>query len=64
MAIGLINPEAGPLPAGQDKTVVEAARRLINEKLGGIGGHPLLIKACATGASDEHQGHRHLHGRV
>jgi branched-chain amino acid transport system substrate-binding protein len=53
ITIGLITNEGGPIPPGPGKTVVFAAEKLINEKLGGIDGHPIRLLQCATGASEE-----------
>jgi branched-chain amino acid transport system substrate-binding protein len=52
ITLGLITVTAGPIKASGPSSVT-AAQKLVNEHLGGIDGHPIVFKECATGASDQ-----------
>src|SRR3954454_18199597 len=48
VTIGFVNMEDGPLAQPTIGAAAEAARKYINEKLGGIKGHPLEFEKCST----------------
>lgn len=52
ITLGLLTVSAGPIKASGPSSV-GAAERLVNEHLGGVDGHPIVFKECATGASDQ-----------
>jgi branched-chain amino acid transport system substrate-binding protein len=54
VVIGLINQQGGQAEIGPLWTpVVETTVRYVNESLGGIGGHPLVLKKCFIRNSEE-----------
>lgn len=51
--VGLIQVLSGPIPRQRGHDVVRNAAQFVNEKLGGIDGHPIEFVACDTGSTDE-----------
>ena len=51
--VGYIQTLSGPIPPQPGADVSDNAREFINEKLGGIEGHPIEFVPCDVGASDE-----------
>src|SRR6476646_5139088 len=51
--VGLIQTLSGPIPPQPGSHVSDNAREFINEKLGGVGGHPIEFVSCDVGATDE-----------
>lgn len=48
ITLGLLNLESGPVTFPEYRQAAEAAVKYINAYKGGIGGHPVQIKSCAT----------------
>jgi branched-chain amino acid transport system substrate-binding protein len=53
VTIGYVSNDTGPSPAPFLTKTVNATVQYVNDQLGGIGGHPLKLEICATGASEE-----------
>jgi branched-chain amino acid transport system substrate-binding protein len=54
ITIGWVNQQGGPNDAGPDATKgAELAVKYVNEKLGGIDGHPVKLFTCFTSTSEE-----------
>ena len=54
VVIGLVNQQGGQVEIGPNWTpAVEVAAKLTNNELGGIGGHPLVLKECFIAAAEE-----------
>jgi branched-chain amino acid transport system substrate-binding protein len=54
IGIGWVNIEGGTFGATPEATrAAQAAVRYVNEKLGGIGGHPLTLKVCTIASAEE-----------
>jgi branched-chain amino acid transport system substrate-binding protein len=48
IVVGMLNLETGPVTFPEARQAAEAGVKYVNDYLGGIGGRPLKIKACAT----------------
>jgi len=53
IGIGWINVEGGPGGSPEATLGAQAAVRYVNEKLGGIGGHPLKLQVCTVTSAEE-----------
>jgi branched-chain amino acid transport system substrate-binding protein len=53
IGIGWVNVEGGPGGSPEATLGAQAAVRYVNEKLGGIGGHPLKLRVCAVVSAEE-----------
>jgi branched-chain amino acid transport system substrate-binding protein len=54
LGIGWVNIEGGAIGSTPEATkAAQAAVRYVNEKLGGIGGHPLELKVCTIASAEE-----------
>jgi branched-chain amino acid transport system substrate-binding protein len=53
IAIGWVNVEGGPGGSPEATLGAQAAVRYVNEKLGGIGGHPLKLQVCTVVSAEE-----------
>ncbi|KUO07392.1 ABC transporter substrate-binding protein [Streptomyces sp. DSM 15324] len=53
VGLGWVNVEGGPGGNPEATAGARAAVKYVNEKLGGIGGHPLELKVCAVVSAEE-----------
>jgi branched-chain amino acid transport system substrate-binding protein len=53
VGIGWVNVEGGPGGTPEATLAAKAAVRYVNEKLGGIGGHPLQLQICTVVSAEE-----------
>jgi len=54
VVIGVVNQQGGQVEIGPNWTpAVEVAAKLTNNELGGIGGHPLVLKECFIASAEE-----------
>jgi branched-chain amino acid transport system substrate-binding protein len=53
IVIGWVNVEGGPGGSPEATLGAQAAVRYVNEKLGGIGGHPLKLQVCTVVSAEE-----------
>jgi branched-chain amino acid transport system substrate-binding protein len=53
IGIGWVNVEGGPGGSPEATLGAKAAVRYVNEKLGGIGGHPLKLQVCTVASAEE-----------
>jgi branched-chain amino acid transport system substrate-binding protein len=53
IVVGFVNDEGGIPSFPEGSVAAEAAVRFVNEKLGGVGGHPLKLKKCLVSGSEE-----------
>jgi len=53
IGIGWVNVEGGPGGSPEATLGAQAAVKYVNEKLGGIGGHPLKLQVCTVTSAEE-----------
>src|SRR3954447_26950556 len=51
--VGFVNDEGGVPSFREGSAAADAAVKFVNEKLGGVGGHPLKLKKCLVSGSEE-----------
>ena len=54
VVIGVVNQQGGQVEIGPNWTpAIEVAAKYVNNELGGIGGHPLVLKECFIASAEE-----------
>lgn len=53
ITLGWVNVEGGPAGTPEATQGARAAVKYVNEKLGGIGGHPLALNVCTVASAEE-----------
>jgi branched-chain amino acid transport system substrate-binding protein len=55
VVVGYVNQQGGTLSFPEATAAADATTKLINEKLGGIDGHPLVLRQCLVAGPDDIQ---------
>jgi branched-chain amino acid transport system substrate-binding protein len=53
VVIGFVNDEGGIPSFPEGSVAAEAAAKFVNENLGGVGGHPVVLKKCLVAGNEE-----------